>query len=82
MKISNKTYDIIKKISLLILPLTTFVAAVVEIWGIPYGSQIVATLAALDTFAGVAVTILAADYKKRTAVRPAELSEGEDNAES
>ena len=82
MKISNKTYDNIKKISLLILPLTTFVAAVVEIWGIPYGSQIVATLAALDTFAGVAVTILAADYKKRTAVRPAELSEGEDNAES
>ena len=82
MKISNKTYDIIKKISLLILPLTTFVAAVVEIWGIPYGSQIVATLAALDTFAGVAVTILAADYKKRTAVRPAELSEGQENAES
>lgn len=82
MKISNKTYDIIKKISLLILPLTTFVAAVVEIWGIPYGSQIVATLAALDTFAGVAVTILAADYKKRTAVRPAELSEEQENAES
>ena len=82
MKISNKTYDIFKKISLLILPLTTFVAAVVEIWGIPYGSQIVATLAALDTFAGVAVTILAADYKKRTAVRPAELSEGQGNAES
>ena len=82
MKISNKTYDIIKKISLLILPLTTFVAAVVEIWGIPYGSQIVATLAALDTFAGVAVTILAADYKKRTAVRPAELSEGQENAKS
>ena len=82
MKISNKTYDIIKKVSLLILPLTTFVAAVVEIWGIPYGSQIVATLAALDTFAGVAVTILAADYKKRTAVRPAALSEGQENAES
>lgn len=82
MKISNKTYDIIKKISLLILPLTTFVAALVEIWGIPYGSQIVATLAALDTFAGVAVTILAADYKKRTAVRPAELSEGDINVES
>lgn len=82
MKISNKTYDIIKKISLLILPLTTFIAALVDIWGIPYGSQIVATLAAADAFAGVIVSILAADYKKKTAIRPAELSEGEKDAES
>lgn len=61
---SNQTYDIIKKIALLIAPAVTFMAALVDIWGIPYGEQLVATLAALDTFVGVAVTILAANYKK------------------
>jgi hypothetical protein len=33
---SNKTYDIIKKIALLIAPAVTFFAALVDIWGIPY----------------------------------------------
>lgn len=61
---SNQTYDTIKKIALLIMPAATFLAALVDIWGIPYGQQIVATLAALDTFAGAAVTILAANYHK------------------
>jgi hypothetical protein len=61
---SNKTYDIIKKIALLIAPAVVFMTALVDIWGIPYGSQIVATLAALDVFVGVAVEILAANYKK------------------
>ena len=62
---SNKTYDTIKKIALLIAPAVTFFAALVDVWGIPYGSQIVATLAALDTFVGVAVSVLAATYKKQ-----------------
>ena len=62
---SNSTYDTIKKISLLILPSATFLASLVDIWGIPYGNQIVATLAALDVFAGAAVAILAADYHKK-----------------
>lgn len=61
---SNRTYDIIKKIALLIAPAVVFMTALVDIWGIPYGSQIVATLAALDVFVGVAVEILAANYKK------------------
>ena len=61
---SNKTYDIIKKVALLIAPAVVFMTALVDIWGIPYGSQIVATLAALDVFVGVAVEILAANYKK------------------
>lgn len=62
---SNKAYDTIKTIALLIMPILTFFAALVDIWGIPYGEQIVATLAALDTFAGAAVAILAANYHKK-----------------
>ncbi|MCR4670575.1 MAG: phage holin [Saccharofermentans sp.] len=61
---NNKTYDIIKKVALLVAPAVTFMTAVVDIWGIPYGQQIVATCAALDTFIGVAVTILASNYQK------------------
>lgn len=64
MRINNKTYDVIKLIALFIAPLCTFVAALVEIWGIPYGAQIVATLAALDTLLGAVVIILKSLYEK------------------
>lgn len=64
MRISNKTYDIIKFIALLIAPICTFIAALVEIWGIPYGPQIVATIAALDTLLGAIVIILKNIYEK------------------
>ena len=72
----NATYDKIKTISLLILPAMTFLAALVDIWGIPYGSQIVASLAALDTFAGAAVAILAARYHKAQEDNTEEGSDG------
>ena len=64
MKISNNTYDTIKIIALLIAPIATFVAALVDIWGIPYGSQIVATISALDVFVGALVVILKTIYEK------------------
>lgn len=64
MKISNNTYDTIKIIALLIAPIATFVAALVDIWGIPYGSQIVATISALDVFVGALVVILKTLYDK------------------
>ena len=64
MKIPNKTYDTIKFIALLIAPIATFVAALVDIWGIPFGSQIVATISALDVFVGALVVILKTIYDK------------------
>ena len=64
MKLSNKTYDTNKFIALLIAPIATFVAALVDIWGIPYGSQIVATISALDVFVGALVVILKTIYEK------------------
>ena len=69
MKLSNKTYDIIKFIALLIAPIATFVAALVDIWGIPYGSQIVATISALDVFVGALVVILKTIYDKNKEVK-------------
>jgi len=62
---SNKTYDIIKMISLIGTPAITLIAAIISIWNIPYGAQITATLAAVDTFLGALVVILNANYKKQ-----------------
>lgn len=73
MRINNRTYDIIKFIALLIAPICTFIAALVEIWGIPYGPQIVATIAALDTLLGAVVIVLKNIYDKQ------QLGGGEDN---
>ena len=69
MKISNNTYDTIKIIALIIAPIATFVAALVDIWGIPYGSQIVATISALDVFVGALVVILKTLYDKSKEVK-------------
>lgn len=60
---SNKTYDIIKNVALIATPVITFLAALVSIWGIPFGSQITATLAAVDTLIGAIVVIAKARYK-------------------
>ena len=64
MKLSNKTYDTLKFIALLIAPIVTFVASLVDIWGIPHGTEIVATLAAIDVLIGAVVAIAKAIYDK------------------
>lgn len=64
MKLSNKTYDTLKFIALLIAPLVTFVGSLVSIWGISHGEQIVATLAAIDVLVGAVVAVAKAIYDK------------------
>lgn len=61
---SNKTYDILKAIALVVLPaLATLVIAVFEIWGLPYGAQIGATITAVATFLGAILTVSNAKYR-------------------
>lgn len=62
---SSKTYDTLKFIALAVTPLITFLCSVVNIWGIPYGQQITATLAALDTLVGAIVVIAKSMYDKK-----------------
>lgn len=64
MIISNKAYDILKFVALLILPISELISALASIWGLPYGAQIVATLVALDTFLGAFVKVSADIYRK------------------
>ena len=50
---SNKVYDILKWVALVVLPaLATLYFALSGIWGFPYGEQVVGTITAIDTFLG------------------------------
>ena len=65
MKISNKTYDVLKWIAQYLLPATgTLYFALASIWGLPYGEEVVGTITAVDTFLGVLLGISTAQYKK------------------
>ena len=65
MKISNKTYDILKWVAQYLLPACgTLYFALAGIWGFPYGEEIVGTITAVDTFLGVILGISTMQYKK------------------
>lgn len=61
---SNRTYDTIKLISLVAVPLVAFISALCTIWNVPHGEQITATLTAIDTLLGAIVVILSKEYNK------------------
>lgn len=64
-KISNEVYDILKEIALTILPaLAVLYATLGKIWGLPYVSELPATIMAVDTFLGVCLHISNSEYKK------------------
>ncbi len=65
MKLTNKTYDVLKWLAMYLLPAAgTLYFALAGIWGLPYGEQIVGTITAVDTFLGVVLGISNANYKK------------------
>ena len=63
MKMNNKTYDILKYIAQIVLPaLATLYAALVPLWGLPYGEAIVGTIVAVDAFLGALLRISSKKY--------------------
>lgn len=63
---TNKAYDTIKWIVVIVLPsLGTLYFALASIWGLPYGEEIVGTITAIDTFLGAVMMISTAQYNKR-----------------
>lgn len=64
MEMNNKTYDILKKISLMIVPLVTLITALSEIWGFPHGAQIAATVSALGVCLGACLNISTKHYNE------------------
>lgn len=75
---SNKTYDVLKYIALIVLPaLGTFYFAIAGIWGLPYAEQIVGTITAIDTLLGALLRISTVKYQKEQE----NIEEGEDNGD-
>lgn len=65
MKMSNKTYDILKYIALYVMPaLATLILTLGGIWSIPHTEAIAATITALDTFLGAILGISSKVYAK------------------
>lgn len=66
MRLENKYYDILKWIALILLPaLGTLYFALAQIWGLPYGEQIVGTITAIDAFLGALLQISTDNYNKQ-----------------
>lgn len=65
MKMSNSTYNLLKYIAQILIPaLGALYFALANIWGLPYGEQIVGTLTAVDAFLGVCLGISSDKYHK------------------
>ena len=47
---SNKTYDLLKNLCLIVIPLIAFISTLCGIWNVPYTEQITGTLVELETF--------------------------------
>lgn len=64
---TNKAYDILKYVALLIMPaLATFVNGVGIVWGIPHTNEVTATITALGVFLGAALGISSKNYEPET----------------
>lgn len=62
---NNQTFDILKFIAQIGLPaLGTLYFALSQIWGLPYGEQIVGTLTAIEFFLGAVLGVSTTQYKK------------------
>ena len=61
---SNKLYDILNKVSRIVVPVVSFLMAICTIWGLPYGEQITATATAFNTLLGGLLVISSSSYKK------------------
>ena len=63
MILTDKVYDVLKWIAMYLLPaLGTLYFALSQIWGLPYGEEIVGTITAVDAFLGVLLGISTANY--------------------
>lgn len=63
MKLSNRTYDLLKWVAQIVLPASgTLYFALSQIWNLPLGEEIVGTITAVDAFLGALLGISSAKY--------------------
>lgn len=65
MLLSNKVYDVLKWIAQVVIPaLGALYFGLAQIWGFPYGEEIVGTLTVIDVFLGALLGISTVQYRK------------------
>ena len=63
MKISNKLYDILKWVVIIVLPaMATLYKALSAVWAWPYANEVVTTITAADACLGAVLCVSAATY--------------------
>lgn len=63
---SNKLYDILKWIAQIVLPaLGALYFGIAQIWGLPYGEEVVGTITVLDAFLGALLGVSTAEYNRK-----------------
>ena len=62
---SNKTFDLLRFIAELILPLAALISGLTETWGFAYGMEIAGTLVLLDAFMGAVIIAARKVYQKK-----------------
>lgn len=70
MKLSDKTYDILKWLSLVVFnAIGVLYKTLAAVWNLPFGEQVMTTCAAIALFIGALIGISTAEYNK-TKVKP------------
>lgn len=65
MKLSNKVYDALKWITMIVLPaLATAYTGLAAVWGWPYSGEIAKTVAVVCTLLGALLGISTAEYNR------------------
>lgn len=63
--LSNRTYDILKYLTIVVLPaFGALYAGLSQIWSLPYAAEIPATITVICTFLGAILCISTAQYNK------------------
>lgn len=62
---SNKTFDILKWVCMIVMPaVITLYTTLSTLWGWPYADLVVGSMAAVNTFVGAVLGISAINYTK------------------
>lgn len=63
--LSNKTYDILKYLTIIVLPaIGALYTGLSQIWNLPYAAEIPATITVICTFLGAILCISTAQYNR------------------
>lgn len=66
MKLSNTIYDILKWVTIYLLPaIGTLYFSISTIWGLPYSEQVMGTISAIETFLAIILGISTFNYNRK-----------------